>query len=41
VALLEALRGRTLAGEVLHYDQWYDGLSSVSFASAVFREAAA
>ena len=39
-ATLEALR-RThgkLAGELLTHDRWYDGASSVTFASAVYRE---
>jgi AmmeMemoRadiSam system protein B len=38
VALLESLRGEDLAGEVLHYDAWHDGVSAVSFVSAVYRE---
>jgi AmmeMemoRadiSam system protein B len=38
VALARALRDRPLAGELLHYDRWYDGESAVSFASAVLRE---
>lgn len=38
VALARALRGRPLAGEVLHYDAWFDGQSAVSFAGAVLRE---
>lgn len=37
VALLEALRGEQVEGELLRYDRWYDGESTVSFASAVFR----
>lgn len=37
VAMLEALREDPVSGELLHYDRWYDGASSVSFASAVYR----
>lgn len=37
VALARALRDRPLAGELVHYDRWYDGESAVSFAGAVFR----
>jgi predicted class III extradiol MEMO1 family dioxygenase len=42
VAVLEALRRapRPTAGELLTHDRWYDGSSSVTFASAVFREGA-
>lgn len=39
VALLQALRRDPVAGELLRYDRWYDGESTVSFASAVFRRA--
>jgi AmmeMemoRadiSam system protein B len=38
VALLQALEGQDLQGELLRYDRWYDGESAVSFASAVFRD---
>lgn len=37
VSLLEALRGEPLRGELLCYDAWHDGVSAVSFASAVYR----
>ncbi|HBP18559.1 MAG TPA: AmmeMemoRadiSam system protein B [Planctomycetes bacterium] len=37
VALLEALRDEPLRGELLCYDAWHDGVSAVSFASAVYR----
>jgi AmmeMemoRadiSam system protein B len=30
---------KKLKGEVLHHDRWYDGQSSVSFASVVYRDA--
>ena len=35
--LTRALRERSLQGELLHYDRWFDGQSAVSFAGAVFR----
>lgn len=37
VALVHALEGAPVRGELLRYDQWYDGASSVTFAAAVYR----
>lgn len=38
VGFLEALRDAPVQGELIHYDRWYDGASSVTFAGAVYRE---
>ncbi len=42
VAMLHALGqapdAARVRGELLHYDQWYDGASSVTFAAAVYRD---
>jgi AmmeMemoRadiSam system protein B len=37
VAMLQALEGQRLEGDLLHYGRWHDGKSAVSFASAVLR----
>lgn len=37
VALLQALEGERLQGELLTWDRWWDGESAVSFAAAVLR----
>lgn len=37
VALVHALEGAPVRGELLRYDQWCDGASSVTFAAAVYR----